>query len=390
MRSGQGVKEVSLEAVRGIAAIVVVFWHSCLAFLPQHTGVFPQYDQLTWQGSPFFVFLNGQSAVALFFVLSAYVLTRRFFFSTQVLALVRGAVKRWPRFVGPIFVTVLTSYVLFRFNLYSFSQAGKESGSSWLTTFGWEFSDPAPNTGLLRALKEATYAVLFREEALFDTSLWTMHTEFVGSFIAFGMAPLLAEAKKIAKWPVWFLSGCVILIAANSDMPNLAAFPVGVTIAALLPKQRKVSIIFVSALLLTALYLLGYSGKCIGIYAAMDLLHVGARYTSYPAIAGAAIIICIFEIYEPLKLMFSGRRSRWLGEFSFPIYLMHALIICSLGSAVYLRYGTAAAFASVIIATPIVSFPLLLFDRVWVSRVNHVANLLIPRNPKLPESNAVT
>ena len=218
MRSVQGGKEVSLEAVRGLAAIVVVFWHSCLAFLPEHTGTFPQYDNFSWQGSPLFVFLNGQSAVALFFVLSGYVLTRKYFSTGQLAGLVRGAIKRWPRFVGPVFVTILASYLMFRLDLYSFSQAGKQSGSPWLITFGWEFSDPAPVVSLWRALKEATYAVFFREEALFDTSLWTMHPEFIGSFIAFGLAPLLAEARKIAIWAVFFLSGCVILVA-NSGMP---------------------------------------------------------------------------------------------------------------------------------------------------------------------------
>jgi peptidoglycan/LPS O-acetylase OafA/YrhL len=206
-----------------------------------------------------------------------------------------------------------------------------------------------------------------------------MHIEFIGSLIVFGMAPLLLEAKKIAKWAVIFLSGCVILVA-NSGMPSLVAFPVGITIAVLLPQHRKIPKIFVYGLLVAAIYLLGYSGKCIGVYSALKVFYLNDRYVSYPAVAGSAILICLFELSDSLKNMFSGPNSRWLGEFSFPIYLLHALLIFSLGSAVYIRYGTVAAFASVFIATPIASFPLLLFDRAWVSMVNHATTRLINRS----------
>jgi peptidoglycan/LPS O-acetylase OafA/YrhL len=378
-RRVQAKKEISLEALRGLAAIVVVFWHSCCAFLPEHAGIDPRYDGLSWQGSPFFVFLNGQSSVTLFFVLSGYVLTRRYFFTEQLTELVRGAIKRWPRFIGPVFVTIVASYLLFRLNLYSFAEAGKQSGSSWLAEFGWEFS-VIPDITLWRAVKEGTYAVFFREEALFDTSLWTMHIEMIGSFIAFGMAPILAEAKKITYWAVFLFSACVILIA-NSGMPTLVAFPVGVTIAAILPQNCKIPKALTYGLLVAAIYLLGFSGKYIGIYSALKIFSISDRYASYPAVAGAAILICLFELYEPIKQTFSGAFSRWLGEFSFPIYLVHALLIFSLGSAVYIRYGTIAAFASVLVATPIAAFPILLFDRRWVSIVNRATRRFIQRSP---------
>jgi peptidoglycan/LPS O-acetylase OafA/YrhL len=79
--------------------------------------------------------LNGHAAVALFFVLSGYVLSRRFFESGDHRILLKGAVKRWPRLMGPVLLVVLASYALFKVNFYQFEQAGAVSGSPWLINF---------------------------------------------------------------------------------------------------------------------------------------------------------------------------------------------------------------------------------------------------------------
>jgi hypothetical protein len=57
-------KDIPLEAIRGVAALVVVVWHTCLGFFPQFIS--------SWQATPLFVFMNGNAAVQLFFVLSGH------------------------------------------------------------------------------------------------------------------------------------------------------------------------------------------------------------------------------------------------------------------------------------------------------------------------------
>lgn len=86
--------------------------------------------------SPVFVAFNGVSAVYLFFVLSSYVLVKRYFQTRKAEDLLLGAVKRLPRLAGPVLVTVLTSCLVFKLDLYFFEDAAAVTRSEWLSTFG--------------------------------------------------------------------------------------------------------------------------------------------------------------------------------------------------------------------------------------------------------------
>src|SRR5580692_8294430 len=84
-------RDLPLEALRGLAALVVVVWHFFL-------GLDPAVLSLPGlRGTPFFAFVHGSAAVGVFFVLSGYVLTRRYFETGQKRVLVIGALKRWFR-----------------------------------------------------------------------------------------------------------------------------------------------------------------------------------------------------------------------------------------------------------------------------------------------------
>jgi peptidoglycan/LPS O-acetylase OafA/YrhL len=371
-------KDISLEAIRGCAAVIVVLYHCCVGFLPQHTGLFPQYAALSWQGYPLFFVINGVGAVSLFFVLSGYVLTRRYFMLGDVRLLLRGAVKRWPRLMGPVLVTVLISYGLFGAGLYAFQEAGRASGSPWLVRFANVLESPF-HIYLWGALTQGSFLTFFRgdiSDYTYDSSLWTMHPELMGSFIVFGMAPIVLAARNVSARVTCFVIGCVALLA-HLSIPYLVAFPVGVALAALLPRHKVISKGSAFSMLFLALYLLGYSGRGIGAYAIFKPFDSYEKYHIYPAIAGAAILICLVETFPLLHTLFSGTISRWLGEFSFPIYLIHVLIISSLGSVVYLRYGTLPAIGSVLLATPVAAFPILIFNRRWVAAVNRITEKIL-------------
>ena len=139
---------------RGVAALVVVIWHVCKGFFPH--SIDSQISGQSWQGSPLFVFMNGRAAVTLFFVLSGYVLSRRYFESGDNRILLKGAVKRWPRLMGPVLLVVLESYVLFKLDLYRFEQAGTISGSPWLIKFANAY-DIKPQIQLWDALWQGAF-----------------------------------------------------------------------------------------------------------------------------------------------------------------------------------------------------------------------------------------
>jgi peptidoglycan/LPS O-acetylase OafA/YrhL len=355
-------------------------------------GPIPTGGPHSLQGNPAYVFINGAAAVCLFFVLSGYVLTRRYCQTGETGILMKGAVKRWPRLMGPVFVTVMISYTLFYFHLYYFAQAGAKSGSIWLTLFGDSFfrlfaSDLTTAAIHFRgALAQGAFLTFFRGDALYDSSLWTMHPEFVGSLIAFGAAPILLEARKSSAYVTIGLAALAVVLL-HIAAPNLVAFPIGVAMAVLLPRGAALPPAVAYPLLLVSLYLLGYPGHPAGAYAVFTRLADLGMTGTEPMILGAVLMICTVETFAPLRRLFSGRLPAALGRLSFPVYLLHVLVICSVGSAMYLRFGVPAAFATVFIVTLIAAVPLVLFNEWWVARVNAVTDFAL--RPAMPAAPAL-
>jgi len=118
-------RNVSLETMRGIAALSVVCWHAMLGFFPALSGTVAAFkDQPSLVGSPVYGLINGPAAVALFFVLSGYVLTRKALVSSTPGILARNAVKRWPRLAGPTTVATLLSWAGFEAGAYRHVEVG--------------------------------------------------------------------------------------------------------------------------------------------------------------------------------------------------------------------------------------------------------------------------
>lgn len=379
-------KDVPLEALRGIAALIVVFNHSVAGFLPQCYGLIPSLDRDHMQGSLLYIFFNGAAAVSVFFVLSGYILTRRYCGSGDARILMKGAVKRWPRLAGPVFVTTFVSYLLFYFHLYDFHNAGMKSGSPWLLEFADGFIRAVGPNATVQSihywnmLQDGLFFTFFRGDALFDSSLWTMHPELVGSFIAFGIAPVLLEARKSSVWAtIWLVLISIVIL--HYVWADLASFPIGVGMAVLLPRNVSLRPWIAIPLLLLALYLLGYPGSAVGAYRIFGYLAANGMPYVYPFSVGAAILISLIETFPPIGKIFSGRISAFLGELSFPIYLVHALVICSVGSSIYLRFGAAPAIASVFVVATLASLPLIIFNNWWVATVNAVTEMLLRRRP---------
>jgi len=385
-------KDIPLEALRGIAAIIVVLNHSIVAFLPQYYGLGPirAGGPQSLLGDLRYVFINGTAAVCLFFVLSGYVLTRRYCLSGDTGILLKGAVKRWPRLMGPVLVTVLISYALFYFHLYHFQQAGAASGSTWLSLFGngfFRFFAPALTVAQIHlrgALEQGIFLVFFRGDVVFDSSLWTMRPEFLGSLIAFGAAPILLEARKSSK-SITIGLAALIVVLLHFAAPNLEAFPIGTAMAVLLPRNAVLPRTIAYPAILVSLYLLGYPSQAVGAYTAFGWLIAAGMPATDPMILGAALMICTVETFPPIRRLFSGRLPAALGQLSFPVYLLHVLVICSTGSAVYLRHGAIPAIVTVFIVTTVAALPLVWFNNFWVARVNAgAAFVLRPRGHHTP------
>lgn len=373
-------KDENLEALRGLAALAVLNWHCLLGFYPQASGHWVPDGSL--KAAPWFAFFNGPAAVTLFFVLSAYVLTRRYMLSGDTALIARGAIKRWPRLMGPVLLVVMACWAMFALDLFAFKEAGAAIGSPWLSAYGDGLNPQAFAPSFWDALAQGSLRTFLFGEASYNSSIWTMQIEFIGSMAVFAMAVPVRRLRDDSPVAAAFLLAALFATLAMA-FPLARAFAVGLALAAFIPAggipmARWASIVAV----VVALYLLGYAGAGVGAFAPLDDVGLDPYET---AAIGSALLILVSA--RPGARLLPVPLSALLGRLSFPIYLVQLPVICSLGAQTLLlckrtagaNVAAAAATAVSIAASILLAFPLAAFNDWWVKRVNAAA-----RTPSAP------
>lgn len=384
-------KLVELEALRGIAAMVVVFHHFLLFAAPHlHGRNFPD-DPGALVRTPLFALVNGSAAVAVFFVLSGFVLTLNALEKRDWRQLLVGALKRWPRLV-PLVVTVnLLSAIFFLLGLYQ--------DRSWFNLGGF------PGVGVFEqgvsvigsALAEGMLTTFVNGSASFNPALWTMHYELFGSFAAYAAGLVLIFQNSLLR--AMAIGGIAIVLTATFTGEGgiyFAMLVAGAVIARIYTERDalaratislnrwRVPIVVVTAGL--AVVLCGYDGysKPVGFYGFLAQLvspephpHIEA---AVHGIAAAAILVLVL-FCDPIRAGLVGPSVRLAGRLSFPVYLVHLPILHGLvapvltGLAARLDYAVAAsiAFALLLMLTLIVAYPLAHLDEWWVRKLRDMA-----------------
>lgn len=189
----QSKKIIELEALRGIASIIVLLWHFQLGFFPKLSGFFESGKGLI--GTPLFFIINGSAAVIIFFILSGFVLTYKFYVTQDSNYLNKGVEKRYFRLVVPVICSILLSYILFKTHLYFYKQAGDLSGSPWLVDFAYAGRGNNFIPNIYDALRTGLFlAFLKPANAYYNTVLWTMVYEWWGSISVFLLAALFSKS----------------------------------------------------------------------------------------------------------------------------------------------------------------------------------------------------
>jgi len=367
-------RDLSLEAVRGVASIAVFIWHFFTAFAP--ALIFQQGWIL---GTPFYALVHGTAAVDMFFVLSAFVLTRRYFEKADGHLLVVSAAKRWFRLVPLVLISVLLSWAMFAFGLYRYEQAAQLTGSSWLASCGGLWT-PAVDGTFGDALWEGFIGAIVEGRTDYNSNLWTIHIEFVGSMIAF----LFAWIVKKCRHSPWLLFVVTLLCGGAAALANqhYQAFIVGTLLAAHAPLFRKISGRVGLPLLMAGFLILGYRAP-IGFYSFM----IGLREVPHDplfilfSMLGSSLIIVACSGWHRLNRGMQGPISLWLGRLSFPLYVVHIILICSLGAAVFsalvvtradVLSGLIVTGLAVTTAALMLSVVLSVLDRWWVREINKI------------------
>jgi peptidoglycan/LPS O-acetylase OafA/YrhL len=364
---------VILDAIRGIAAIAVILHHFTLAFLPE-------FQALATEGAASLAFgwlLNGIGAVYLFFVLSGFVLTVKYFETGDPRILILGAIKRLPRLWPAATFGVLFGFLVLRFGVNHNQAASALTGSPWLAGFSERYTQNPQASQVISALRESLTLFIDNSHLVYNRNLWTMESELAGSFLVFIAAFLLMSALRqdqgnpARRIAVFAALGGAALIAPGYSL----AFMSGLGLAFLYSRQR----------------FLTSRQAVVAVIVGTALLGVDQVFVST---AGAVMIVAGAIVPGLAPAFLQGRIGRQLGLWSFPIYIVHTIVIASGSSLAFLLAAQgdlpialqlAAAFIVTAALTVAIAWPLVLWERWWLPVLNRKVGTILPKQPATPK-----
>lgn len=345
MKKNDVTKSISLEGLRGLACLAVVNAHFWFVFLP-YTSYYlypPQgeflpkfsFDAIISQ-SPWNLILNGSLGVCIFFVISGYVLTVKYYKGEDLAVLRQGAIKRYPRLVLPAFVSIIFAYFLFATGQMRNNLAGQLGASTWASQ---HYSEA---TTLVHSIYAGLIgAPVFGDVAL-NVPLWTLNMEITGSFLLFALYSLFGTKNKMLLLLVF-----TFFSIALGNLRPYAFFMLGhplyymsfllgsflnITYKWLERKQTVSGAILVLGLLVACI---DYSPQfsLISSIPLPNLTPYSIDFNLQPRIfyytISAVLIVAGILGFRPATKILSNKVFEYLGKISFSIYLLHWPIICS-------------------------------------------------------------
>jgi len=384
-------KLVPLEGLRGIAAAIVVLYHLVLGFTPRGVGAVPHGHGWLDVVLQFLLgCLNGGAAVAVFFVLSGFILSLPFGRDRRLSRILVAGLKRWPRLAALTTIACLFAWALITWSGHDYKTTARVIGSGWMATHG-----NAPLAGhhltWWNALWEGFFSIFASGDVHFDSPLWTMRIELFGSFAVFLAAPILFALQS---WVLRLsLIGLAMALAGGTyPITYLSDFLVGVILAMLYTEDRLPHLRNWQAAVLgfIGLYLFSftYEQKLL-IDAPIKAIMPQGDTSHFVWDAGAVLIILVLLGNPLLRRIFSGSWAIWLGLLSFPIYLLHGPIMLSAGAASFLtglnRFGMAgAAIMAALISvalTLLCALPLVWVDKYWTAALGRLTAPFTKKSP---------
>jgi peptidoglycan/LPS O-acetylase OafA/YrhL len=343
-----------LQGLRGLAALTVVVHHYFCAFYPVSvfgTGTsHGSWEHLFWV-TPLGIIGSGNSPVCLFFILSGFVLSLPFFGSEakETPDLLAAMVKRPVRLVGLVAGTMITSMVLLRSHLDYCAQLSTVTGSTWLTEYD------IPLTSWVHFAKDLVTDP-FGSGVVYNTPLWTISFELIGSYITFLF--LLLFRRSQLKWLAYLIVGLQFIHSFY------IGFIFGIFCADLwTTHSHRIAAIkgvwlLVVPLLLIGIYLASFESYLDAAYSRFTwhafLPHTG-HANIYPMLGAGAIFVSLL-LSPKIQNFFSIGTFVYLGRISYAMYAIHLLVLRSVSSWIFLNLFLSHTYDERVIATFCASF----------------------------------
>ena len=327
-------KLVYLDGLKGFGCVCVFLTHFVFAF---YYGMYhyqpeachlPDNLDIVIGKSPLNLLFNGNTAVRLFLVISGFVLCRSFFATGDKSRLKKSAAKRYFRLMPTVLVVNVVIWLAMALGFYQNGPAAALTGSEeWFAGFN------AFAPSFVEMLKESLYGCFLFGTNKYNGVLWTLQMLFLGAYLDYGCAALLSGKK----WR-WIVYGVLAVALLRTDFIGIF---LGYVLCDFMYTNWKVKENICSSKVLNwiffavGLYFMcypsagfGYEGTIWGILPFV--------FVNYYHLFGVLLFVFSVLNLEPVQQFFSLGVFQYLGRISYSLYLIHFLVIATLGSWFFL------------------------------------------------------
>lgn len=295
----------SLDGLRGLAALIVVFTHSESIFFRAPM------EALDLHRSAAALLLSAEASVSLFFVLSGYVLARSASRGGAWLDIVFFYIRRVFRIHFPYLVALLIAWIAY------FAYAPINGGPPLSETIT---RSRAVHLGMDRLLRSA----LFPGSAFGQVPAgWTLQVEMVYSIAL----PAMLWIAKRSHWSLLLALSLALMQVGSGEHP-LEWFAVNFCVGIILYLERDWIARTLEALPRVCQPTIAIVGLAVFVYPEYALL----KY-DYPRAAvglyvvGSALLMIVAIQPGPIRIVMSTRPMQMLGRISYSVYLLHMPVI---------------------------------------------------------------
>lgn len=367
MGKNQGKKEITekilyIEGLRGLAMSMVVLNHFAAAFYPalvfgekalQHNSF-----ELIIYKTPLNIFFSGIFALSVFFLLSGYILSFKFFKFHKREPIIPSMVRRYIRLAIPTLISILIAYVLLSSHLFKNLSVSSITGSTiWFANF-WNFK-----ADLYNALIEGIFMTsIFIGNSTYNPVLWMMAYELAGSFLVYFVLEIFKHTKRrviiylllLIFTFIWkgylmgFILGILICNLEYSSTINFSRY-----------KNKFLGVALLLGAVLFGSFPIASTKDTIYEFIQIPMLNGSREIILAQTIAACLMFIAIKNLII-LKKILELPFFRFLGRISFSVFFLHLIIIGSFSSNLfsiligYLNYNQS------VLITFLVSFPLII------------------------------
>lgn len=341
-----------MDGLRGFGALTVMLWHGYLLLLP----VAPYIFHVLFHQTPLAVTITGTQAVAVFFVLSGFVLTRSI--QSPKFSWKQYYPKRILRLYLPTFVSFIVAALLIMAVPRFFSKQWDESwlATSNYTSISWEefFKNITLQTQILN---NPTWSIVYEIAFSLTLPLWIWVAKRINftSSIIIVIGIVIASGYGFSlglQWLSWApVFGVGVLAATHWDKIAQAYSKLN---------QTKYSS-YINLVLIVVSF---------GLMALHVFLWNNSQFTYALSILGAILVFLATALIPALQKVFNHNIFQFLGKISFSLYLLHVPIIVTMVFILPQEYivlavgiGCVVSVLSAIVFNKYVDIPSQLFAR---------------------------